>query len=388
MPDNRIRTWAGSATSQARAGAFPGFNRSWIIDDGSLAGVSVRGRCRLAFRKGGSEGGGKIVVISDTHFGDRTQMLADEDLVDRLADVLSERGEISELILLGDLVDLWVRTLVPALRDARRFIDRISRLENVRKVVYIPGNHDHQMFMDAFRLEVDVRIMQGDLTAPKFMPARSYGETVISGLAHHRTNVTFSMVYPFAVREVAGREVLFTHGHHLDFYSASFGWVKTFWLGRHIIKKRRQEADLHDIEMANIPFCGAMSVAPWVPELVTEGLRYYRVIAFFAHLFRSRQMQQSPLRDSLIRENYEEIKGLLPLLGHPEPACFVFGHTHRPGIGRIPETGMLVANTGAWTLGDDEKVPSRTWVEVDAEGGVRLFKLAGREPELLYGEFM
>lgn len=340
----------------------------------------------MALWKSRKNGSGKIVVISDTHFGDQTQMLADREQVDRFIGVLGGRGEISELVLLGDLLDLWTKTLVPALADARYFIEAISKLENVGRVVYVPGNHDHQMFMDAFHLEVDVRVMQGDLTIPLFMPARFYGDTIISGLASHKTHVEFQMVYPFIVREVGGREVVLTHGHHLDFYSASFGWVKTFWLGRHIIKKRNRKATLHDIEMANIPFCGAMSVAPWVPELVTEGLRYYRVISFFARMFRSRRMQQSPLRDSLIKENYDEIEGFLPLIGHPAPACFIFGHTHRPGIGRIPGTGMLVANSGAWTRGDDDKVPAKTWVEIDPDGTVRLFRLAGREPELLYGE--
>jgi predicted phosphodiesterase len=332
------------------------------------------------------EPAGKIIAFSDTHFGDSTQMLNDPELVDRFVSLLAARGEISELILLGDIVDLWVKTTVPALRDARYFMDRLSMLENVERIVYIPGNHDHQMFLDAFRLEVDVRVMQGDLSIPKFMPAREYGETLIAGLAHHKSKTAFSMTYPFVVRIANGKEIIFTHGHHLDFYAASFGWAKTFWLGRHIIKKRKQGATLYDIEMANIPFCGAMSVAPWVPELVTEGLRYYHVMTFFARLVRSKPVQQSPLRDSLIRENYEEIRGLLPLLGHPEPGCFVFGHTHRPGIGRIPETGMVVANTGAWTENGDEEVPSQTWVEVDGTGTVRLFRLAADRAELLYGE--
>jgi hypothetical protein len=147
------------------------------------------------------------------------------------------------------------------------------------------------------------------------------------------------------------------------------------------MKKRRKKATLHDIEMANIPFCGAMSVAPWVPELVSEGLRYYRVINFFARLFRSESLQRSPLRDSLIKENYEEIGQLLPQLGHPVPACFIYGHTHRPGLGCLPGTSVAVANAGSWTRTEDEKVPSRTWVEVD--GDVKLYRLTRGGGELL-----
>lgn len=326
------------------------------------------------------ERNGKIVAISDTHFGDASMVLDDRATVDRLVEVLSGRGEISELIFLGDIVDLWVATEMPALRQAQYFINSVSRLENVRSIVYVPGNHDHEMFMDAFRVELDDRVRRGDLTTPKFMPARTYEGTTLAGLASAGAGAPFSMTYPFLIRQAAGRDVVFTHGHHLDYYATSHGWARTFWLGRHIIKKRRQKATLHDIEMANIPFCEAMSSAPWVPELVNEGLRYYHVITFFGRLFRSDNLRKSPLRDSLIKENYQEIARLLPQLGRPRPGCFVYGHTHRPGLGELPGTGVVIANTGSWTRVEDEEVPSRTWVEVD--GDVKLYRL-GRSGDVL-----
>lgn len=332
-------------------------------------------------RKKAPEEAGKIIAMSDTHFGDRTQMLDDERLVDRFMEVLADRGPVSELILLGDILDLWMKTTVPAMRQAKYFIRQLSRLTNVARVHYVPGNHDHQMFLDAFRMEVDVRIMQGDLSIPRFMPSRHYEDTTLTGLAHPGTKVRFPMTYPFIVRQVDGKNVVFCHGHHLDFYTASYGWAKTFWLGRHIIKRRRKKASLHDIEMANIPFCGAMSVWPWVPELVDEGLRFYRVINFFGQLFRSRDLLESPLRDSLIRENYGEIEQLLPQLGYAVPACFVYGHTHRPGLGKLPGLPTVVANTGCWTEQPDGDTPSRTWVEID--GSVKLMKLGEAGPELL-----
>lgn len=339
---------------------------------------------RRRLKRSKQETAGKIVAISDTHFGDSHQLLTEPRLVDRFMEALESRGPIAEIILLGDILDLWMKTTVPALREAKYFIDSLSRLSNVKNIIYVPGNHDHQMFLDAFRLEVDVRVMQGDLSIPKFMPARSYGETLLSGIAYPKTKVHFSMVYPFIVRQAEGHEVVFAHGHHLDFYATSNGWARTFWLGRHIIRQRRMGATLHDIEMANIPFCGAMSVWPWVPELVQEGLRFYHIINFFGRLFRSERLLESPLRDSLIRENYAEIEQLLPQLGHPRPACFVFGHTHRPGIGWLPGAPTMVANAGCWTTQEDEDVPSRTWIEVD--GDVKLLQLGRHGIDLLHSE--
>jgi UDP-2,3-diacylglucosamine pyrophosphatase LpxH len=325
----------------------------------------------------------KTIAISDTHFGDDSMLLDDERLVDRFVEILAGKGEVAELILLGDILDLWIKTPVPALRKAHYFIDAISRLDNVQKIVYVPGNHDHQMFMDAFRLEMDMLVMQGTLITPRFMPARIYDETVIGGLAHPSAKVHFSMTYPFLARKISGREIVFTHGHHLDFYASSRGWVRNFWLVRHIMRKRKKKATLHDVEMANIPFCGAMSVVPWVPELVNEELRFYHVLRFFGRLFRSKSLQQSPLRDSLIKENYEEISLLLPQLDYPDPDCFIYGHTHQPGIGRLPGSGAVVANAGSWTRIEDKEVPARTWVEADGDGSIRLFRLGRSGEELL-----
>jgi UDP-2,3-diacylglucosamine pyrophosphatase LpxH len=310
-------------------------------------------------------------------------MLDDPGLVERFMEALAGRGQIEQLILLGDVIDLWMKTTVPALKDARAFIDGLSQLTNVKKILYVPGNHDYQMFLDAFRLEVDVKIMQGDLTIPKFMTARSYGDSVLTGLAHPRSKAHFPMTYPFTTVNIGGRDVVFTHGHHLDFYAGD-GWGRRFWLGRYIMKKRTSKATLYDIEMANIPFCGAMSVWPWVPELVEEGLRYYHVISFFGKVLHSDSVRESPLRDSLIKENYDEIAQLLPQLGFPRPACFVYGHTHRPGIGRLPGSDTIVVNTGSWTRQEEPEVPSRTWVELD--GDVKLMRLGHKGPEMISSE--
>lgn len=326
---------------------------------------------------------GKIVVISDTHFGDESQLLDNSALVDRLMEALAGRGAIRELVLLGDVLDLWVTTMIPAFRQARYFLRSLSMLPNLERIVYLPGNHDHLMFMNAFRDEMERLVMANELETPKFLPVRSYDETLLSAVADPSSEVPFSMVYPFIVREVNGREVILTHGHHLDFFDPDFGWARTFWLSKRIIKKRRKSATLHDIEMTNLPFCGAMSVVPWVPEMVEGGLRFYRLISFFARMLRRSNMQQSIMRDTLIKDTYDEIEGLLPILGHPSVGCFVFGHTHRPGLGRLPGGGTAVANTGAWTR-NDEGVPSMTWVELDYD--VKLFRLADSRAELMYSE--
>lgn len=326
----------------------------------------------------------KLLVISDTHFGDKTELLNDVYLVERLCAALAERGEITELVLLGDVLDLWVKRFVPALRQARYFVECLAALPNVKRITYVPGNHDHQVFMDAYREEVDARVRGGDLTLPEFTPVRDYTDTVLHGLAPRESDVPWSMHYPFIVRRVNGKDVVLCHGHHLDFYDSEFGWARTFWMRRRVMHRRNKPVTLKDIEMAILPFCGAMSVAPWAAELVDEGLRFYRVINFFAKLFRQSDMQQSPRRDSLIKDNYDEIAGLLPLFGEPVAAGFVFGHTHMPGVGKMPGSGVTVANTGSWVRPEDPAVPNMTWVELTYD--VKLYTLGDAGPELMYSE--
>ncbi|MBN2169306.1 MAG: hypothetical protein JW738_08685, partial [Actinobacteria bacterium] len=245
-------------------------------------------------------------------------------------------------------------------------------------------NHDHQLFMDEFRAELDRNIKEGNLSAPKFMPAREYEGTTLSYLAAVPDS-RFRMIYPFIVRRANGKEVVLTHGHHLDYFDNSFWWVRTYWLSRYIIRKRKKkkkDAALHDIETANLPFYGAMSVNPWVPELVESELRFYRILNFFGHLFRKRA-GLSPTRDTLIKDNYDEIEKLLPLLGCPRPGCLVFGHTHRPGVGKTPDSGITVINTGSW-LKLDTDAPNMTWAEIDYDA--KLFRLSNNEVELMYSE--
>jgi UDP-2,3-diacylglucosamine pyrophosphatase LpxH len=325
----------------------------------------------------------KIIVISDTHFGDESMLLHDEELADKFVSVLANRGEVSELILLGDILDLWAKTPVPALKKAQRFIGSLSGLDNVKKMVFLPGNHDHELFLAAFCQELDKRIKGGDLSMPDFQPARHYPDSMLRGLAPPGTSEEFPMTYPFVVRDFGGRKVLFTHGHHLDYFASSFWWARTFFLSKWLLgkRKRRREQEkvtLHDIEMANIPFYGALADIPWAPELADRLMYYYRIVSFFTNLFRRR----SPLRGSDISKNFDEIELLLPLFERPRPAGFVFGHTHEPGLGKIEETGMVVANTGGWVV--EKGVPLMTWVEVDTH--VELYSMDNGRSELIESE--
>ena len=157
----------------------------------------------------------------------------------------------------------------------------------------------------------------------------------MSGLADPGTGADFSMTYPFIVqrRSTATRSSSRTGTTWTSTPISRLG--AHLLAGRHIMKKRRKKATLHDIEMANIPFLRSDVRAPWVPELVRQALRYYRILNCFAQAVQvGEPAAVAPAR--FIRSRRTTTRSACFCLSseHPRPACFIFGHTHRPGIGQ------------------------------------------------------
>jgi UDP-2,3-diacylglucosamine pyrophosphatase LpxH len=82
------------------------------------------------------------VVISDTHLGyekcDRTAL---NDFIDTLAN----DPELTDLVLLGDIVDMWRRDASGVFLEGRQIIDKILGLPKRIDVHYVAGNHDYHV---------------------------------------------------------------------------------------------------------------------------------------------------------------------------------------------------------------------------------------------------
>ena len=146
------------------------------------------------------------VVISDAHFGINSSTLINPKRVDCLFWEIWRYGNgCDEIVLLGDVFDLWRASLGKAVKDSQYFFNRLFELDV--KLIYVVGNHDHHLMVmneDIWSLE---RIARGD-----FYP-------------NYRTNLSWNwkifdqeleMYYPVYFSSNGGRKVLFTHGHHLN----------------------------------------------------------------------------------------------------------------------------------------------------------------------------
>lgn len=82
-----------------------------------------------------------VYVISDLHIGsggprDTLNIDGKRNLLEAFLDHVQR--EDGELIILGDMIDLWRFGLISVVKNHRELLDRLSEMD----VTYIPGNHD------------------------------------------------------------------------------------------------------------------------------------------------------------------------------------------------------------------------------------------------------
>ncbi|OFW56378.1 MAG: hypothetical protein A2V52_04025 [Actinobacteria bacterium RBG_19FT_COMBO_54_7] len=310
----------------------------------------------------------RIVVISDFHFGEEGSLLTQRDNVERLFRELIELGRVDKLVLLGDIWDLWRTGLREAVGAGDMFFQALGAWEGPKEIVLVPGNHDYHL--NTFSEEQGQRRGLGWHEGPG-------SSIVLTGdgamwESRQVKGLTLRLVYPFLSLAVSGKRFLLMHGHHLDFFSPSFWWLKSAWLAR-LILCTSQGISISDLDRLNKPFFELLTVTASVPEIVAGEYRFYRLIRMLAQLLRfEARSGNSPRRYTSVEENINEARELLlRLLPGYIPDVFVFGHTHRPGFSRIKVGGckVLMANCGCW-LEDEE---CSTYIVIDDK--VRLCRL-------------
>ena len=95
----------------------------------------------------------RLAVISDTHFGDALGTLVtngDADSSPRLGPAYPALkravGRVDYLILLGDILDFSVASYEKAYKQARVFFKAVQEDGMARQMVYVPGNHDFDIW--------------------------------------------------------------------------------------------------------------------------------------------------------------------------------------------------------------------------------------------------
>jgi UDP-2,3-diacylglucosamine pyrophosphatase LpxH len=106
-----------------------------------------------------------IIVVSDVHLAERAddpQSREDDakflEFLDHIASDQLKNG--GELVLLGDIIDLWRRDFVKAMIESEAVISKLMEMKSKIKIHYLAGNHDfhmlnmHNLLKDNYPFEV------------------------------------------------------------------------------------------------------------------------------------------------------------------------------------------------------------------------------------------
>jgi len=275
-----------------------------------------------------------VAVISDTHFGSTCSALSRRDNVDYLIWELWRYGDgIDEVVLLGDILDLWRVRMESAIRDATYFFRRLDEL-GVR-VSYVVGNHDHHMTIIRQELSLLERAARGEPFAV-YLPNLRWSMN-LAGL-----KMTFH--YPTYEMLMGGRRLLFTHGHHLDGIKSLP--VQIFEGIRRLSGEPVLPADL---ERMMAYAYESIYRSCYLGEAVEIEESLWRVTSIFE---RVRSGVLRTLRYSPVESQYDAILRFIRERHPGRVDCFIYGDTHQAAIYR-KDGDLLVANAGSLADGGD-----------------------------------
>ncbi len=106
-----------------------------------------------------------IIAVSDLHLGFES---CDKAAFMRFLDSLQSDPSVTDLVLLGDIVDMWRRDSSGVFLENHEILDKIIDLQKKTSVYYVAGNHDfHVLKLQGRGYPIkffgDLTLQQGDL---------------------------------------------------------------------------------------------------------------------------------------------------------------------------------------------------------------------------------
>jgi len=170
----------------------------------------------------------RIAAISDMHLGAPTSYLTVESVRQRLLRSVVDhaKGHLDLLVLVGDVIDLTVGRAPEPWVAAREFFAWMGTWPvDIGRIVYIPGNHDHHVWvMLAEYMEVLSKIgslastpVGGENTNPLLGTAYPFW-TPMHNLFPRELSEKVVFAYPFFYfpETITDTRFVFHHGHYFD----------------------------------------------------------------------------------------------------------------------------------------------------------------------------
>jgi len=182
-----------------------------------------------------------VIAMSDLHLGRDLGYLYSKDPRFQsnrgaLLDLLTDLGPQDELVLNGDLLELSQAGLDQAYGELKEFLVLLSQSPGFKRIVYVPGNHDHHFWRElAEHVCVNGQIAQGllppsNLEYPSYFVDKHFSSAnpnlpssiLLSELwPKDKPAVEIVVKYPHHLVNVLNdggqsRNYLFAHGHFLE----------------------------------------------------------------------------------------------------------------------------------------------------------------------------
>ena len=325
----------------------------------------------------------RTAVVSDLHLGGHAGADVARDPKARAA-LVEAVADSTQVVLLGDVVELRERPLAEALEVARPLFEALGEALAGRRVVLVPGNHDHALaepWLARLRLDGETLAAEGEWPV-------SAGDGAAGRVAGWMPEVEVTLAYP-GLRLRA--DVYATHGHYLDLHLTvpRLEAIAASAMGR-VTGIRKDASSAADYETTLAPLYafysglaqgasagalargGRLSRDVWnrVTDGSTPGGRAAAARAVATRFLLGQVtipgavaalngFGLGPFRATLTGEELRR-SGLAAMstvaeVLAPETEHVVFGHTHRPGplpaddIDEwITESGTRLWNSGSW----------------------------------------
>jgi calcineurin-like phosphoesterase family protein len=151
----------------------------------------------------------RAAIVSDLHLGtalDGADLAGAGQPLERLVEAVSRADTV---VLLGDVLELREGPLAAALESARDLFERLGAAAAGKRVVLVPGNHDHELAEPWLaRARLEGRRLEASAEWPV-----APGDGPAGRLAEWMPDAELVMAYPGTfVRD----DVYVVHGHYLD----------------------------------------------------------------------------------------------------------------------------------------------------------------------------
>lgn len=270
------------------------------------------------------------IIISDLHLGtpafNRKKFLKFLDYLEQL--------DFNQLIINGDLFDLWYTKLAKIVREENGLLVKlVNLLDKDIKIIYLVGNHDIHMLNFKYLkhpLWYFLKNIQRFPAFNKYLPSMLFSQLTNRQLKNLSIKENHKL-------KLGQRHFFITHGHMFDLFTDRFKRLSILLDKFNLVLYflNRLTLPIFNFKISVAAKKGMVSFAPAVKNIKKRCFKYLEDINYLR----------------LSKTKFDSI---------------IIGHLHWPEI--IHHEGYTYYNSGDW-------IDSLSWLEIKATGEVTLKKL-------------